>query len=36
MPARFMVAIGDVKAHGAVIDVDESTGRARKIERIVF
>ena len=36
MPARFMVASGDVKAHGAVIDVDESTGRARKIERIVF
>lgn len=36
MPARFMVADGDVRAHGAIIDVDESTGKSRKIERIVF
>lgn len=36
MPARFIVASGDVKAHGAIIDLDESTGLARKIERIVF
>ena len=36
MPARFIVADGDVKAHGAVIEVDGSTGLATKIERIVF
>lgn len=36
MPARFMVANGDVKAHGALVNVDESTGKATKIERIVF
>ena len=36
MPARFLVADGDVQAHGAIIDVDESSGRARKIERIAF
>lgn len=36
MPARFIVASGDVKAHGAIIDLDEPTGLARKIERIVF
>lgn len=36
MPARFIVADGDVKAHGAIVDVDETTGKATKIERIVF
>ena len=36
MPARFIVADGDVKAHGAIIDVDELTGKAAKIERLVF
>jgi len=36
MPARFVVADGEVHAHGAIIDVDESTGKSRKIERIVF
>lgn len=36
MPARFIVADGDVRAHGAIIDVDTSTGLAKKIERIVF
>ena len=36
MPARFVVADGDVKAHGAIVDVDETTGKATKIQRIVF
>ena len=36
MPARFIVANGDVRAHGAVIDLDDSTGLAKRIERIVF
>ena len=33
-PQRFTVARGDVRLHGAVIDIDESTGQARSIERI--
>ncbi len=36
MPERFSVADGDVKGHGILADIDESTGRARSIERIVF
>jgi len=31
---RFEAATGDVRFHGAVVDVDESTGRAREIHRI--
>jgi calcineurin-like phosphoesterase len=34
MPARFDVAAGPVLVQGAVIDVDETSGRARSIERI--
>jgi metallophosphoesterase (TIGR00282 family) len=34
MPARFDVASGPVVVQGAVIDVDEGSGRARSIERI--
>ena len=36
LPARFEVAEGDVQMHTALIDVDESTGRARSIEHLVF
>ena len=34
MPVRFEVAAGPVVVHGAVIDVDESTGRATAIRRL--
>lgn len=34
MPQRFEVARGRVVLHGALITVDESTGRALKIERV--
>ncbi|MGH9866134.1 MAG: YmdB family metallophosphoesterase [Candidatus Acidiferrales bacterium] len=36
LPARFEVAEGDVQMHAVIIDVDESTGRARSIEHFVF
>ena len=36
LPARFEVAAGDVQMHTALIDVDESTGRARSIQQLVF
>ncbi len=36
MPARFEPATGDVRLCGAVIDCDETTGRARSIERIML
>ena len=36
MPARFVVAEGDVQMNTVLIDVDESTGRARSIERLNF
>ena len=36
MPARFAVAEGDVQMNTVLIDVDESTGRARSIERLNF
>jgi len=36
MYARFHVATEDVRACGVLIDVDESTGRSRSIERIVL
>jgi 2',3'-cyclic-nucleotide 2'-phosphodiesterase len=32
LPARFEVAEGDVQLHAVLIDVDESSGRARSIE----
>jgi metallophosphoesterase (TIGR00282 family) len=34
MPARFEVASGDVQLQGAVIEIDENTGKARSIERV--
>jgi len=36
MPARFVVAEGDIQMNAVLIDVDESTGRARSIERLNF
>jgi 2',3'-cyclic-nucleotide 2'-phosphodiesterase len=36
MPARFAVAEGDVQMNTVLLDVDESTGRARSIERLNF
>ena len=36
LPERFAVANGDIKAHGIIVDVDASSGRAKSIERIVF
>jgi metallophosphoesterase (TIGR00282 family) len=35
-PARFEVATGDVQMNTVLIDVDETTGRARGIERLRF
>jgi metallophosphoesterase (TIGR00282 family) len=35
-PARFEVATGDVQMNAVQIDVDETTGRARAIERLRF
>jgi metallophosphoesterase (TIGR00282 family) len=34
LPTRFEVAEGDVRLCGAVVEVDEATGRARRIERL--
>lgn len=34
MPTRFEVASGDIQLHGAVIEIDETTGKARSIERV--
>jgi calcineurin-like phosphoesterase len=34
MPQRFEVAKGDVRLQGALISVDETTGKALKIQRI--
>ena len=36
MPARFVVAEGDVQMNTVLIDVDESTGRSRSIDRLNF
>jgi metallophosphoesterase (TIGR00282 family) len=35
-PARFEVATGDVQMNTVLVDVDETTGRARGIERLRF
>jgi metallophosphoesterase (TIGR00282 family) len=35
MPARFEAATGDVRLCAVVVDCDEATGRARKIERVM-
>ncbi len=34
LPTRFDMAQGDIQLHGAVIDIDEKTGRADSIKRI--
>lgn len=34
LPVRFEVASADVELHGAVVDIDEATGRSRSIKRI--
>lgn len=36
MPVRFTVAKGDARLCGALVDIDEGTGRARSIERVQF
>lgn len=36
LPARFTVADGEITTHGALFDVDEGTGRVRRVERIVY
>jgi len=36
MPARFAVAEGDIQMNSVLLDVDESTGHARSIERLRF
>ena len=36
IPAPFEVATDDVRLGGAIIDVDPATGRATRIERIMF
>jgi len=36
MPSRFVVAEGDIQMNSVLIDVDESTGRARSIQRLNF
>lgn len=36
MPVNFPVAKGPVKLHGALIEIDETTGRALRIERIAL
>ena len=34
MPASFPVAAGEVRLHGALIEIDETTGRAMRIARV--
>jgi hypothetical protein len=36
MPARFEAATGDVRLCAVIVDCDEATGRARKIERLML
>jgi len=36
MPRRFSVAIGEVRACGALFDLDAVTGRCKSVKRIVF
>jgi metallophosphoesterase (TIGR00282 family) len=36
LPAKFEVAVGDVRLNGVVVDVDETNGRARSIARLRF
>jgi calcineurin-like phosphoesterase len=34
LPARFDVASGPAQLNGVVVEVDERTGRARRIQRV--
>ncbi len=34
LPERFEVAVDDGRLHGIILDVDETTGRTRRIERV--
>ena len=34
MPAAFPVAGGEVRLHGALVEIDEKTGRAQRIKRV--
>jgi metallophosphoesterase (TIGR00282 family) len=34
MPTKFEMAEGDIQLHGAIIDIDEKTGRAESIKRV--
>jgi calcineurin-like phosphoesterase len=34
MPASFPVAEGEVRLHGALVEIDEKSGRALRITRI--
>jgi metallophosphoesterase (TIGR00282 family) len=34
LPAAFPVAAGEVRLHGALLEIDEATGRARQIRRV--
>lgn len=36
MPHRFFVASGEIRAHGALFDIDGASARARSVKRIVF
>ena len=36
LPHRFFVATGEIKAHGALFDVDAVTGRTKSVELVVF
>lgn len=36
LPTRFNVAKGEIRAHGAIFDLDESARRVRDVKRIVF
>ena len=36
MPVRFEPATGDVRLCAVVIDCDDATGKARKIERLML
>jgi calcineurin-like phosphoesterase len=36
MPARFEAATGDVRLCAVVVDCDEQTGRARRIDRLML
>jgi metallophosphoesterase (TIGR00282 family) len=36
MPARFEAATGDVRLCAVIVDCDETTGRSRKIERLML